>query len=142
MILDKMRLTAEDYIGQPVKNAVICVPAHFNDLQRQAIKDSAKIAKMEVLRIMNEPTAAALAYGLQKKLKTNGNVLVFDLGGGTFDVTILDLNEGVFQVKTTLGDGHLGGEDFDGRMVNHFIQEFKRKHKQDISDNRRFFFFF
>ncbi|KAM7321620.1 hypothetical protein ACRRTK_019712 [Alexandromys fortis] len=115
----------------------LAVPAHFNDSQRQATKDAGTIAGLNVLRIINEPTAAAIAYGLDKKVGAERNVLIFDLGGGTFDVSILTIEDGIFEVKSTAGDTHLGGEDFDNRMVNHFIAEFKRKHKKDISENKR-----
>ncbi|TGZ73856.1 hypothetical protein CRM22_001273 [Opisthorchis felineus] len=138
MVLTKMKETAEAYLGTKVKDAVITVPAYFNDSQRQATKDAGAIAGMNVLRIINEPTAAAIAYGLDKKMGGGErHVLIFDLGGGTFDVSILTIDDGVFEVKSTAGDTHLGGEDFDNRMVSHFIQEFKRKHKKDISDNKR-----
>ncbi|MGH0159265.1 UNVERIFIED_CONTAM: hypothetical protein FKN15_006251 [Acipenser sinensis] len=120
-----------------VTNAVVTVPAYFNDSQRQATKDAGTIAGLNVLRIINEPTAAAIAYGLDKKVGVERNVLIFDLGGGTFDVSILTIEDGIFEVKSTAGDTHLGGEDFDNRMVNHFIAEFKRKYKKDISDNKR-----
>ena len=138
MVLVKMKETAEAYLGQKVSDAVITVPAYFNDSQRAATKDAGIIAGLNVLRIINEPTAAALAYGLDKKLKDEKNVLIFDLGGGTFDVSILTIDEGsLFEVKATAGDTHLGGEDFDNRLVNHFVQEFQRKHKKDISQNAR-----
>ncbi|TGZ62404.1 hypothetical protein CRM22_007466 [Opisthorchis felineus] len=138
MVLTKMKETAEAYLGTKVKDAVVTVPAYFNDSQRQATKDAGAIAGLNVLRIINEPTAAAIAYGLDKKVgKGERHVLIFDLGGGTFDVSILTIDDGVFEVKSTAGDTHLGGEDFDNRMVSHFIQEFKRKHKKDISDNKR-----
>ncbi|KAB2052383.1 hypothetical protein ES319_A12G117100v1 [Gossypium barbadense] len=139
MVLTKMKEVAEAYLGQTVKNAVITVPAYFNDSQRQATKDAGAIAGLNVLRIINEPTAAAIAYGLDKKGSKSGekNVLIFDLGGGTFDVSLLTIEEGIFEVKATAGDTHLGGEDFDNRLVNHFVQEFKRKHKKDISSNAR-----
>ena len=137
MILGKMKKIAEDYIGSEVKNAVITVPAYFNDAQRNATKDAGKIAGLNVLRIINEPTAAALAYGLDKKECDDLNVLIFDLGGGTFDVSILNIDDGMFEVKATAGDTHLGGEDFDNILLKHFTQEFKRKHKHDISDNKR-----
>ena len=138
MVLVKMKETAEAYLGQKVSDAVITVPAYFNDSQRAATKDAGIIAGLNVLRIINEPTAAALAYGLDKKLKGEKNVLIFDLGGGTFDVSILTIDEGsLFEVKATAGDTHLGGEDFDNRLVNHFVQEFQRKHKKDISQNAR-----
>ncbi|KAH8340842.1 hypothetical protein KR059_007938 [Drosophila kikkawai] len=138
MVLTKMREIAELYLGGKVKDAVITVPAYFNDSQRQATKDAGSIAGLNVLRIINEPTAAALAYGLDKDLKGERNVLIFDLGGGTFDVSILTIDEGsLFEVKATAGDTHLGGEDFDNRMVNHFATEFKRKHNADIKGNAR-----
>ncbi|KAL3836522.1 hypothetical protein ACJMK2_021946 [Sinanodonta woodiana] len=137
MVLTKMKETAEAYLGKVVTNAVVTVPAYFNDSQRQATKDAGTIAGLNVLRIINEPTAAAIAYGLDKKVGGEKNVLIFDLGGGTFDVSILTIEDGIFEVKSTSGDTHLGGEDFDNRMVNHFVQEFKRKHKKDISDNKR-----
>lgn len=137
MVLTKMRETAEAYLGRSVSSAVITVPAYFNDSQRQATKDAGQIAGLNVMRIINEPTAAAIAYGLDKKGGKEKNILIFDLGGGTFDVSILSIDDGVFEVKATAGDTHLGGEDFDSRMVNHFVQEFKRKHKKDISNNKR-----
>ncbi|KAG2408087.1 hypothetical protein LR48_Vigan01g242700 [Vigna angularis] len=139
MVLIKMREVAEAFLGHSVKNAVITVPAYFNDSQRQATKDAGAISGLNVLRIINEPTAAAIAYGLDKKASRKGeqNVLIFDLGGGTFDVSILTIEEGIFEVKATAGDTHLGGEDFDNRLVNHFVTEFKRKHKKDISGNAR-----
>jgi L1 cell adhesion molecule like protein len=137
MILVKMRETAEAYLGGTVNNAVITVPAYFNDSQRQATKDAGLIAGLNVLRIINEPTAAAIAYGLDKKVEGERNVLIFDLGGGTFDVSLLTIEEGIFEVKSTAGDTHLGGEDFDNRLVNHFVNEFKRKHKKDLTSNAR-----
>jgi len=138
MVLVKMKETAEAYLGSEVKDAVVTVPAYFNDSQRQATKDAGVIAGLNVLRIINEPTAAAIAYGLDKKKGSNEcNVLIFDLGGGTFDVSILTIEEGIFEVKSTAGDTHLGGEDFDNRMVDHFVNEFKRKHKKDIKGNKR-----
>ncbi|EFN75098.1 heat shock 70 kDa protein cognate 4 [Harpegnathos saltator] len=137
MVLTKMKETAEAYLGMTVTNAVITVPAYFNDSQRQATKDAGAIAGLNVLRIINEPTAAAIAYGLDKKTSGEKNVLIFDLGGGTFDVSILTIEDGIFEVKSTAGDTHLGGEDFDNRMVNHFVQEFKRKYKKDLSTNKR-----
>ncbi|KAL0271037.1 UNVERIFIED_CONTAM: hypothetical protein PYX00_008276 [Menopon gallinae] len=139
MVLTKMKETAEAYLGKTVTNAVITVPAYFNDSQRQATKDSGAIAGLNVLRIINEPTAAAIAYGLDKKTAGTGerNVLIFDLGGGTFDVSILTIEDGIFEVKSTAGDTHLGGEDFDNRMVDHFVQEFKRKYKKDLTTNKR-----
>merc|ERR1711997_637102 len=131
MVLVKMKETAEAYLGTSVKDAVVTVPAYFNDAQRQATKDAGIIAGLNVLRIVNEPTAAAIAYGLDKKKgnEKEKNVLIFDLGGGTFDVSILSIEDGIFEVKSTAGDTHLGGEDFDNRMVDHFVNEFKRKHK-------------
>uniref|UniRef100_A0A6V7KB83 Uncharacterized protein n=1 Tax=Bracon brevicornis TaxID=1563983 RepID=A0A6V7KB83_9HYME len=138
MVLIKMRETAEAYLGQKVRDAVVTVPAYFNDSQRQATKDAGAIAGLNVLRIINEPTAAALAYGLDKNLKGEKNVLIFDLGGGTFDVSILSIDEGqLFEVKATAGDTHLGGEDFDSRLVRHFAQEFERKYKKDLTKNPR-----
>jgi len=137
MVLTKMRETAESYLGGTVSNAVITVPAYFNDSQRQATKDAGLIAGLNVLRIINEPTAAAIAYGLDKKTSGERNVLIFDLGGGTFDVSLLTIEDGIFEVKATAGDTHLGGEDFDNRLVNHFVQEFKRKHKKDLTTNAR-----
>ncbi|KAI9483551.1 MAG: 70 kDa heat shock protein 3 [Benjaminiella poitrasii] len=137
MVLIKMKETAEAYLGTTVKNAVITVPAYFNDSQRQATKDAGLIAGLNVQRIINEPTAAAIAYGLDKKVEGERNVLIFDLGGGTFDVSLLTIEDGIFEVKATAGDTHLGGEDFDSRLVSHFMQEFKRKFKKDISGNAR-----
>ncbi|KAL1132439.1 hypothetical protein AAG570_010394 [Ranatra chinensis] len=137
MVLTKMKETAEAYLGKTVTNAVVTVPAYFNDSQRQATKDAGTISGMNVLRIINEPTAAAIAYGLDKKGSGERNVLIFDLGGGTFDVSILTIEDGIFEVKSTAGDTHLGGEDFDNRMVNHFVQEFKRKYKKDLTQNKR-----
>ncbi|ORX80116.1 70 kDa heat shock protein 3 [Anaeromyces robustus] len=137
MVLTKMKDTAEAYLGDKVTNAVITVPAYFNDSQRQATKDAGLIAGLNVLRIINEPTAAAIAYGLDKKSEGEKNVLIFDLGGGTFDVSLLTIEDGIFEVKATAGDTHLGGEDFDNRLVSHFVQEFKRKYKKDISTNPR-----
>jgi len=136
MVLIKMKSIAEAFLGTEVKNAVITVPAYFNDSQRQATKDAGVIAGLNVLRIINEPTAAAIAYGLDKK-QGERNVLIFDLGGGTFDVSLLTIEEGIFEVKATAGDTHLGGEDFDSRMVDHFMEEFKRKFKKDMSKNER-----
>ena len=136
MILSKMKQVAESYLGHDVKKAVITVPAYFNDSQRQATKDAGAIAGLEVLRIINEPTAAAIAYGLEKKSEES-NVLIFDLGGGTFDVSLLTLDDGIFEVKATAGDTHLGGEDFDNRLVGHCQTEIKRKLKTDISNNKK-----
>ncbi|XP_018411960.1 PREDICTED: heat shock-related 70 kDa protein 2 isoform X3 [Nanorana parkeri] len=137
MVLTKMKEIAEAYLGRQVPNAVVTVPAYFNDSQRQATKDAGTISGINVLRIINEPTAAAIAYGLDKKGTGERNVLIFDLGGGTFDVSVLTIDDGIFEVKSTAGDTHLGGEDFDNRMVNHFADEFKRKHKKDLSSNKR-----
>ncbi len=137
MILSKMKEIAEAYLGSTVKNAVVTVPAYFNDSQRAATKDAGAIAGLNIIRIINEPTAAAIAYGLDKKTDKESNILIFDLGGGTFDVSILTIEEGIFEVKATAGDTHLGGEDFDNRLIHHFTQEFKRKHKQDLSNNPR-----
>merc|ERR1739848_205830 len=139
MVLLKMKETAEGYLGKAVKDAVVTVPAYFNDAQRQATKDAGIIAGLNVLRIVNEPTAAAIAYGLDKKKgnEKEKNVLIFDLGGGTFDVSILSIEDGIFEVKSTAGDTHLGGEDFDNRIVDHFVKEFQRKHKKDLTGNKR-----
>uniref|UniRef100_A0A7S0Y7U3 Heat shock protein 70 n=1 Tax=Hemiselmis andersenii TaxID=464988 RepID=A0A7S0Y7U3_HEMAN len=137
MVLTKMKETAEAYLGKDVKHAVITVPAYFNDSQRQATKDAGMIAGLNVMRIINEPTAAAIAYGLEKKTQGERNILIYDLGGGTFDVSLLTIDDGIFEVKSTAGDTHLGGEDFDNRMVSYCIQEFKKKHKKDPSGNPR-----
>ena len=144
MVLTKMKETAEAYLGQSIAKAVITVPAYFNDSQRQATKDAGTIAGLNVLRIINEPTAAAMAYGLNNRKKSSSSnssneqhILIFDLGGGTFDVSILGIDDGIFEVKATAGDTHLGGEDFDTRLVEHFMEEFKKKHKRDISGNKR-----
>jgi len=140
MVLTKMKETAEQYLGMDIKDAVVTVPAYFNDAQRKATKDAGSISGLNVLRIINEPTAAAIAYGLDKKKSTSttdNNVLIFDLGGGTFDVSILNIQGGIFEVKSTAGDTHLGGEDFDNRMVDHFVKEFQRKSKKDLSQNKR-----
>merc|ERR1712093_637158 len=137
MVLTKMKETAENYLGKEVKNAVVTVPAYFNDAQRQATKDAGSIAGLNVLRIINEPTAAAIAYGLDKR-DGERNVLIFDLGGGTFDVSLLSIEDGIFEVKATAGDTHLGGEDFDNRIVNHFVKEFKSKNRgRDPTGNAR-----
>merc|ERR1712038_610824 len=136
MVLTKMKEIAEAYLGKEVKNAVVTVPAYFNDSQRQATKDAGAISGLNVLRIINEPTAAAIAYGLDKKGEEK-NVLIFDLGGGTFDVSLLTIEEGIFEVKATAGDTHLGGEDFDNRMVEYFLQDFKCRHRKDMSKNQR-----
>ena len=137
MILARMKETAESYLGSSITNAVVTVPSSFNDSQRQATKDAGTICGLNVLRIINEPTAAAVAYGLDVRTAGKRNVLVFDLGGGTFNVTLLTIEEGISEVKATAGDSHLGGMDLDNRLVNHFIQEFKRKNKKDISSNPR-----
>lgn len=137
LVLESMKKTAEAYLGHSVRKAVVTVPAYFNDAQRQATKDAGTIAGLEVIRIINEPTAAALAYGLDKNFQGERIVLIFDLGGGTFDVSLLALEDGMFEVKATAGNTHLGGEDFDTRLVNYFVEEFKRKTKHDISSNVR-----
>ncbi|MFW6276781.1 MAG: Hsp70 family protein, partial [Bacteroidota bacterium] len=131
MILKKMKQTAEDYLGQKVDEAVITVPAYFNDSQRQATKDAGEIAGLKVRRIINEPTAAALSYGLDKKGK-NMTVAVYDLGGGTFDISILEIGEGVFEVKSTNGDTHLGGDNFDQRLIDYLADEFKKEEGIDL----------
>jgi heat shock protein 5 len=135
MILTKMKNIAENYLGQDVKHAVITVPAYFNDAQRQATKDAGTIAGLEVLRIINEPSAAAIAYGLDQK--DEKNILVYDLGGGTFDVSVLTIDNGVFEVLATSGDTHLGGEDFDQRISDHFVKKFKKMHNVDITSDSR-----
>mmetsp|Transcript_2242 Transcript_2242/g.3721 ORF Transcript_2242/g.3721 Transcript_2242/m.3721 type:complete len:659 (-) Transcript_2242:216-2192(-) len=136
MVLVKMKETAEEFLGKDVKNAVVTVPAYFNDAQRQATKDAGTIAGLNVMRIINEPTAAAIAYGLDKK-SGEKNILVFDLGGGTFDVSLLTIDNGVFEVIATSGDTHLGGEDFDNRVIQHLLKVFKRKHGSDPSKDKR-----
>merc|ERR1711881_293635 len=135
MVLTKMKETAENYLGKEVKHAVVTVPAYFNDAQRQATKDAGTISGMNVLRIINEPTAAAIAYGLDKK--TEKNILVYDLGGGTFDVSLLTIDNGVFEVVATNGDTHLGGEDFDQRVMQHFMKIFQKKHNKDMAKDKR-----
>jgi heat shock protein 1/8 len=142
MILVKMKETAQAYLGdgpgsKEVRRAVVTVPAYFNDSQRQATKDAATIAGLECLRIINEPTAAAIAYGLEQSISGERNVLIFDLGGGTFDVSLLTIDAGIFEVRATAGDTHLGGEDFDERLVAHFVSEFARKHKRDVKTSPR-----
>lgn len=137
MVLMKMKEVAEYYLGKTVKNAVITVPAYFNNSQRQATKDAAMIAGLEVLRMINEPTAAALAYGLDKNKNGPKFVLIFDLGGGTFDVSLLSMSGGVFEVKSTAGDTHLGGEDFDNRLCDYFVKEFQRKFQKDLTTSKR-----
>ena len=137
MILLKMKETAEAYLGTKVNDAVVTVPAYFNDSQRQATKDAGTISGMNVLRIINEPTAAAIAYGLDKKGTGERNVLIYDMGGGTFDVSLLTIEDGIFEVKATAGDTHLGGEDFDNRVVDFCIQDFKRKNRgKDMTGNQ------
>ncbi|HEX8762786.1 MAG TPA: molecular chaperone DnaK [Candidatus Saccharimonadales bacterium] len=136
MVLGKLKADAESFLGEPVTEAVITVPAYFDDSQRQATKDAGKIAGLEVKRIINEPTAAALAYGLDKGQKTDEKIAVYDLGGGTFDVSILELGDGVFEVKSTNGDTHLGGADFDRVIINYFADEFKKEHGIDITEDK------
>ena len=135
MVLQKLKQTASDYLGKDIKDAIITVPAYFNDSQRQATKDAGAISGLNVLRIINEPTAAAIAYGLDKKFNNERNVLIFDLGGGTFDVSLLSLEDGLFEVKATNGHTHLGGEDFDNRLVSYCVSEFKRKTSIDLTKN-------
>ena len=139
MVLAKMREIAEEFLDSTVKNAVITVPAYFSDSQRQATRNAGEFAGLKVMRIINEPTAAAIAYGLEKKAGwySKRNVMIFDLGGGTLDVSLLTISSGVFEVKATAGDTHLGGEDFDNRMVNYCVEEFKKKHNLDVSANSR-----
>lgn len=140
MILTKMKEVAESYVGSKIENAVITVPAYFNDAQRSATKDAGRIAGLNVLRIINEPTAAAIAYGFGTSGNANDdekNILICDIGGGTTDFTVLVLSEGIYEVKATSGDNHLGGEDFDNRLVLHLVDEIKRKYKKDITDNQR-----
>ncbi|RKX76603.1 MAG: molecular chaperone DnaK, partial [Spirochaetes bacterium] len=134
-ILQKMKKTAEDYLGEPVTEAIVTVPAYFNDAQRQATKDAGKIAGLEVKRIINEPTAAALAYGIGKGDKEE-KIAVYDLGGGTFDISILDLGDGVFEVRSTNGDSHLGGDNFDQKIIDWHIEEFKKDQGIDLSKDR------
>ncbi len=136
-ILEKMKTTAEAYLGKEVKNAVITVPAYFNDAQRQATKDAGIICGLNVLRIINEPTAAAIAYGLDHKNEGEKNIIIYDVGGGTLDVTLLSIDDGIFEVKATSGDTYLGGEDFDENLMNYFKEEFKRKHKKDLSESKK-----
>jgi molecular chaperone DnaK (HSP70) len=133
MVLLKTKKTAEAYLGTTIDNAVVTVLAYFNDSQQQARKDARMISGMNIPQIINKPMAAAIAYGLDKKVTGECNVLIFDLGGGTFDVSLLTIEEGIFEVIATSGDTHLGGEDFDNRLVNHFAQEFKRKNKKGLS---------
>merc|ERR1719401_644290 len=135
MILGKMKATAENYLGQKVTHAVITVPAYFNDAQRQATKDAGSISGLSVARIINEPTAAAIAYGLDRQGEKT--ILVFDLGGGTFDVSLLTIDNGVFEVVATSGDTHLGGEDFDQRLIQHFLEKFKKSTSEDMSKDKK-----
>ncbi|KAJ7810990.1 heat shock protein 70 [Mycena olivaceomarginata] len=137
MVLQKMKEISESYLGTPISNAIVTVPAYFNDSQRQATKDAGTISGMNILGIINEPTAAAIAHGLDKRVSGERNALIFDLGGGTFDVSLLTIEEGIFQVKAIAGNTHLGGEDFDNRLVNHFAQEFRRRYKKDLTSNLR-----
>ena len=134
MVLMKMKEPAEAYVGKSIKNGVVTVPAYFNDMQRQATKDAGQIAGLNVLRVVNEPTAAALAYGLEKE--DDRVIAVYDLGGGTFDISILEIQKGVFEVKSTNGDTHLGGEDFDITLVRHLVQQFKKESGIDLSNDR------
>ena len=136
MVLGKMKETAEAYIGHKVTHAVVTVPAYFNDAQRQATKDAGVIAGLQVLRIINEPTAAAIAYGLDKK-GGESQIIVYDLGGGTFDVSLLSIEDGVFEVLATAGDTHLGGEDFDNRVIDHFVKLYKKNTGTDVTSNLR-----
>src|SRR5207237_7837767 len=135
MILQKLKTDAEAYLGDQVTEAVITVPAYFNNAQREATKDAGQIAGLNVLRIVNEPTAAALAYGLDKE-GADQTILVFDLGGGTFDVSVLELGEGVFEVKSTAGDNHLGGDDWDQRVIEWLVSEFKNAHGVDLGNDK------
>ena len=137
MVLSYMKEQAENYLGETVTDAVVTVPAYFNDSQRQSTKDAGQIAGLNVLRIINEPTAAAIAYGLDNKEGEEQNILIFDMGGGTFDVSILTIEDGIFEVKATAGDTHLGGEDFDNLLVQHFAMEFKRKNKLDLMESKK-----
>ena len=134
MILQKLKADAENYLGQKVTQAVITVPAYFNDSQRQATKDAGKIAGLEVLRIINEPTAAALAYGMDKE--QDQKIMIYDLGGGTFDVSILDIGDGVFEVLSTSGNTHLGGDDFDNAIINYLVDEFKKSNGIDLKADK------
>ena len=136
MVLEKLKETAEAYLGMDVVDAVVTVPAYFNDSQRQATRDAGKIAGLNVLRVLSEPTAAAVAYGLDKICRNQKSILVFDLGGGTFDVSVLTIDDGIFDVKATFGDTHLGGEDFDSRLVTYCIEECKKKHRRDLKNNQ------
>ena len=135
MVLGKMKEVAEAYLGKKVTHAVVTVPAYFNDNQRQATRDAGIIAGLNVLRVVNEPTAAAIAYGLDKKGKEESQIIVYDLGGGTFDVSLLSIEDGVFEVMATAGDTHLGGEDFDQRVMDHFVKLYNKKNSVDITKN-------
>jgi molecular chaperone DnaK (HSP70) len=137
MVLRKMKETAETFLGEPVTNAVVTVPAYFNDAQRQATKDAGAIAGLKVARVLNEPTAAAIAYGLDRSKTKEENILVFDLGGGTFDVTLLTIDNGVFEVRSTAGDTHLGGEDFDQRLMNYCLSQFEKKNGVSVSNDNK-----
>ena len=137
MVLIKMKESAEAYLGKTVTDAVITVPASFNNSQRQATKDAGRVAGLNVLHIINKPSAAAIAYGLDKKSEVERNVLIFDLGGGTFNVSVLSIEGGVFEVKSTNGNSHLGGEDFDNQMVQFFVKEFKKQHNKDLSQSKK-----
>lgn len=141
MILGKMKETAEAYLGKKVTHAVVTVPAYFNDAQRQATKDAGVIAGLNILRIVNEPTAAAIAYGLDKKKNNRGadetHIIVYDLGGGTFDVSLLSVDDGVFEVLATAGDTHLGGEDFDNRVMDYMVKQYKKKTGTDVANDPR-----
>lgn len=137
MVLTKMKQIAEDYLGKEVKDAVVTVPAYFNDSQRQATKDAGAIAGLNVMRIINEPTAAAIAYGLDKNVTNERLVLIFDLGGGTFDVSLLSIEDGLFEVKATAGDTHLGGEDFDNRLVDHCVAHLQKTSGADIRKDKK-----
>ena len=137
MVLTKLKATAEAYLGHPVKSAVITVPAYFNDAQRSATKDAGTIAGLNVLRIINEPTAAAIAYGLNSNQNSEKTVLVYDLGGGTFDVSLLSVEDNVFEVLATAGDTHLGGEDFDHRVVDYLVRTYKKRTGRDVSGNEK-----
>jgi len=137
MVLQKMKEVAESFLGKTVKSAVVTVPAYFNDAQRQATKDAGTISGMNILRIINEPTAAAIAYGLDRQQSIEKNILIFDLGGGTFDVSLLAIEDGIFEVKATNGHTHLGGEDFDNKLVEFCMSDFKKKTGLDISNNAR-----
>jgi molecular chaperone DnaK (HSP70) len=132
-----MKETAESFLGEPVENAVITVPAYFNDAQRQATKDAGSIAGLCVQRVINEPTAAAIAYGLDRSSNHEETILVYDLGGGTFDVTLLTIDNGVFEVKATAGDTHLGGEDFDQRVIDYCVEQFKKKSSVDVRNDAK-----